>query len=274
MKSMYRYFHPIPFNAVRFVIASVTMLVMLRLTGENAAFDRQDWRRIFWLGFLGNTLYPFVFVLGLDRTKAGNAALLMALTPVFAFLIGVAMQREHFNFGVLAGITLSFGGATAIVLFGRNEFSFSGSWVGDLLMIAAAVFWAWQSVESTRLLPKYGPMRLTVFAMVAGTTMMVPLSTPWLLEQNWRGIPPIAWLGLAYSTLLSITYAYLVWAYAISAIGVAHTSVFNNVTPIIALLAGWLLLGEKPADAQIAGVVLVLVGVFLVRSRSATFIRQ
>jgi drug/metabolite transporter (DMT)-like permease len=268
MKSMYRYFHPIPFNAVRFVIASVTMLGMLRWNGESSHVDRQDWRRIFWLGFLGNTLYPFVFVLGLDRTKAGNAALLMALTPVFAFLIGVAMKRERFSFGVLTGITLSIGGATAIVFLGRNEFSFSGTSMGDLLMIAAAVCWAWQSVESTRLLPKYGPMRLTVFAMVTGTTMMLPLSTPWLLRQDWRGIPAIAWLGLAYSALLSITYAYFVWAYAINAIGVAHTSVFNNVTPIVALLAGWLLLGEKPALAQISGVVLVLVGVFLVRTRS------
>jgi drug/metabolite transporter (DMT)-like permease len=270
MKLMYRYFHPITFNALRFIICSVTMLTILKVRGENAVAERKDWPAIFWLGLLSNTIYPFVFVLGLNRTKAGNAALLMALTPIFAFLIGVATRKESFSRGVLMGIVLSFSGTAAIVLFGRSELSFSDSWVGDLLMIGAAVCWAWQSVESTRLLPKYGPIRLTVFAMLAGTTMLLPLSIPWLLNQDWQAIPISGWLGLAYSALLSITYAYLVWAYAINTIGVAHTSVFNNVTPIVALFAAWLLLAEKPAAAQFAGVILVLVGVFMVRSRKPT----
>lgn len=267
MKIMYRYFHPIAFNAVRFVIASLTMLILIKCRGESLRIDRKDVGRILWLGLLANTLYPFLFVLGLAKTTAGNAALLMALTPVFAFLIGVAMKRERFHPGILTGIVLSITGAAAIVAFGSTEFSLSGSWGGNLLMIGAAVCWGWQSAESTRLLPKYGAIRLTVSTMITGTTFMVPLSIPWLAAQNFRGIPPIAWLGLGYSALLSITYAYFVWAYALSKIGVAHTSVFNNVTPIIALLAGWFLLNEKPSPSQLAGVVLVLVGVFMVRSR-------
>lgn len=267
MKVMYRYFSPITFNAIRFVISSAAMVLTLKARGERALPDWKDTRRVIWLGFLGNTLYPFIFVLGLDRTKAGNAALLMALTPVFAFLIGVGMKKEQFSMGVLIGIILSLSGAAAIVLFGRSEVSFSESWQGDLLMIAAAIFWAWQSVESTRLLPKYGPIRLTVFAMTAGSAILVPLSIPWLASQDWRSVPLVGWLGLAYSALLSITYSYFIWAYAINAIGVAHTSVFNNVTPIVALFAGWLLLSEKPLPTQLAGVVLVLVGVFMVRSR-------
>ena len=192
------------------------------------------------------------------------------LSIAFAFLIGVAMKRERFGKGVLLGIILSFAGTSAIVVFGKSELSFNSSSVGDLLMIVAAVCWAWQSVESTRLLPKYGPVRLTIFAMLAGAAMTVPLSIPWLKSQDWQAIPWTGWLGLAYSALLSITYAYLVWAYAINAIGVAHTSVFNNVTPIVALLSGWLLLSERPSLEQFAGVVLVLVGVFMVRSRKPT----
>ena len=266
MKLMYRYFHPFTLNAIRFTIASIAMLLLLKVRGQSPRIDREDLRSVIWLGCLGNTLYPFIFVLGLDRTKAGNAALLMALTPIFAFLIGVAMKKERFSPGVMTGIVLSLTGVAAIVTLGSTEFSFS-SWRGDLLMIAAAALWGWQSAESTRLLPKYGPLRLTVSAMVAGTLIMVPFSIPWLTSQNFRGIPFVAWLGLGYSALLSITYAYFVWAYALSTIGVAHTAVFNNLTPIVALLAGWFLLAETPALPQFAGVVLVLAGVFIVRSR-------
>src|SRR5207253_5335331 len=124
---------------IRFTVASLTMLLLLRLRGESPLVDREDRRGAVWLGILANTIYPFFFVLGLDRTTAGNAALLMALTPVFAFLIGVVMKREHFSSGVLLGILLSISGAAAIVVLGSSTFSLGGSWVGDSLMIGAAV---------------------------------------------------------------------------------------------------------------------------------------
>ena len=170
------------------------------------------------------------------------------------------------------GIVVSFVGAAAIVIFGKSSVALTHAWTGDLLMISAAVCWGWQSAASTRLLPKYGSIRLTFFMMITGTAMVVPLSIPWLMRQAWADIPLVAWLGLAYSALLSITYGYFVWAHALKTIGVAHTSVFNNVTPIVALLAGWLMLGETPSRWQVTGVVLVLVGVFMVRSRKTPLV--
>ncbi len=267
MKVLYRHFHPIAFNALRFVLCSAALYLALRFRGERLNIDREDLPGVIWLGFLSNTLYQFFFVLGLDRTRAGNGALLMALSPVFAFLIGVAMKRERFSSDVLAGIILSLLGVAAIVLFGAAGLSFGSTWRGDLLMLGAAACWGSQSVQSIRFLPKYGALRLTVSTMIAGTAMMVPLSIPWLATQVWSGIEPKLWLGLGYSGLLSIAYCYLVWTYALSKIGVAHTSVFNNVTPIVALAGGWFLLGERPSMVQLAGVALVLVGVFIVRTR-------
>ena len=267
VKMTFRYFHPIAFNAVRFTVSSAAMFLVLKMRGEGLRIASHDIRRILWLGFIANAFYQFLFVLGLARTGAGNGALIMALSPVFAFLIGVAMGRERFSRGVLIGIIMSLAGVAAIVAFGSEGISFAGSWRGDLLMMAASICWGWQSAESTRLLGKYGPIRLTVATMIAGTAMMVPMSLPWIIAQPWPSIAPIAWLGLGYSALLSIAYGYFVWAHALNTIGVARTSVFNNLTPIVALLAGWLLLGENPVASQIAGVVLVLVGVFIVRSR-------
>ena len=267
VKMTFRYFHPIAFNAVRFTVSSAAMFLVLKMRGEGLRIASHDIRRILWLGFITNAFYQFLFVLGLARTGAGNGALIMSLSPVFAFLIGVAVGRERFSRGVLMGIIMSLAGVAAIVAFGSEGISFAGSWRGDLLMMAASLCWGWQSAESTRLLGKYGPIRLTVATMIAGTAMMVPMSLPWIIAQPWPSIAPIAWLGLGYSALLSIAYGYFVWAHALNTIGVARTSVFNNLTPIVALLAGWLLLGENPVASQIAGVVLVLVGVFIVRSR-------
>jgi len=267
MKLVYQSIHPIAFNAVRFVVASTAMILLLKLAGVSMRIEREDIPGVVWLGFVTNTVYQFLFVLGLYRTKAGNAGLLMALAPIFAYVIGVFMKRERFSPGVLTGIVVSLIGVFAIVYLGSAEIAFGANLAGDFMIIAAAFCWGWYSAASTRWLPKYGPLRLTVLSMISGTAVLLPLSTPWLLRQNWSGIGRTAWLGVGYSALLSIVYSYFIWAHALNTIGVAHTAVFSNVTPIVALIAGWVMLGERPLAAQLVGVVLVLTGVFMVRSR-------
>jgi drug/metabolite transporter (DMT)-like permease len=49
---------------------------------------------------------------------------------------------------------------------------------------------------------------------------------------------------------------------------------YSNLTPIIALMGGWLILGEQPALAQFAGVVLILSGIFIVRSMKPVLFLQ
>jgi drug/metabolite transporter (DMT)-like permease len=217
-----------------------------------------------------NTLYQFLFALGLQRTKAGNAGLILALVPIFAFLIAVFTKRESFRRGVVAGIFLSLIGVTAIIGFSSSGVSLNGTWRGDLMLLGAAWLWGWYTARSTPLLMKYGSVAMTAWSLFSGTALLVPLSVPWLLKQDWADIEPAAWAALVYSGLLSIVYAYCVWAYALVKVGATHTSMFSNVTPIIALFGGWLLLGEQPSPAQLIGVALVLTGVFMVRSRKTS----
>jgi O-acetylserine/cysteine efflux transporter len=74
------------------------------------------------------------------------------------------------------------------------------------------------------------------------------------------------WLGIGYASFLSIVYGYFAWSYALGRVGVARTAVYSNLTPIVALAAGWAMLGERPVAPQLAGVLLILTGVFLVRA--------
>jgi len=266
VKAIYADFHPLAFNALRFAVATAAMVMLLRLRGDSFQVDPADRMGIFGLALLANTMYQFLFVIGLASTKAGNAGLLMALTPIFAYLIGVFGKREQFSPSVLAGIVVSLTGVAVIILSGSSEVSFGETWKGDLLLMGAAFCWGWYSGASTRLLAKYGALRLTVLTMIPGTIMMVPFSMPWMVRQSWTTISAKAWAGFAYSTFLAIVYSYFVWAYALSRIGVARTAVFSNLTPIVALLGAWLLLGEVPTKIQMLGVLCVLSGVFVVRN--------
>lgn len=265
MKSMYAYFDPYAFTSARFVVATATLLFILKFLKLPLSVDLADIPAITGLGMLANTIYQMFFNAGLAHTKAGNAALLGAAAPIFAYLIGILLKRERYRHRVLVGIMLSFAGAGIIVLFGADEIKLGANWRGDLMIIISAFCWGWYTGAAARLAVKYGALRLTAWMMLTGTLLMIPLFLPSVLRQDWLSVPLLGWAGYAYSTFLSIVYSYLIWSFSLGRIGVSSTAVYSNLTPMVALLGGWLILGEKPAVSQFAGIVLILGGVFLVR---------
>jgi len=267
MKGLYQYFHPLAFAALRFILALSALTVILKLVGHPLSIERRDLPAITVLGIISNTIYQIIFVLGLDHTKAGNASLIMAATPIFAYLTGLVLRRERFSNRVLIGIFLSMAGVFAIVVFGTGEIAFGANWHGDLMIVAAALCWGWYSGSTVRLVAKYGAMRLTFWLMLTGTLFLVPPLVPFMARQDWLAIPAAGWWSFAYSTLFAIVYCYLAWSYAIKNVGAARTAIYANVIPVTALLSSWFLLGEELVSAQLLGTVLILTGVFIVRAQ-------
>jgi drug/metabolite transporter (DMT)-like permease len=271
MKRMYEFFDPYAFTFLRFIIASIVLLGILKLRRLPLRIELSDVPAITGLGMLANTIYQLLFVTGLAHTKAGNAALLGAPAPIFAYLTGVLLKRESYSHRVLAGILLSFSGVGLIVLFGTKEISLGANWQGDLMILTSALCWGWYTGAAARLANKYGALRLTVWLMLTGTVLMIlPFSAP-LLRQSWSAIPIVGWLGFGYSTFLSIIYSYLIWSFALKQVGVSRTAVYSNLTPMIAMLGGWFLLDEQPVIAQLVGVTLILSGIFIVRAKKPVF---
>lgn len=267
MKDLYTWFDPFAFAILRFAVAVTTLSVVLKVRGVDLTVERRDILPLTGLGFLSNTVYQIVFAIGLANTKAGNAGLLMASPPIFAYLTGLWFKREYFSRRVLTGILLSSAGVAVIVLFGTKEVALGANWKGDACILAAALLWGWYTGSSARLIMKYGALRVTYWLMLTGTLLLLPPLFPALIHQDWQAIPLRGWAYFCYSTFLSIVYCYLVWSYALQHVGISRTAIYSNVTPVIALLGGWILLGERPVMAQMSGIVLILAGVFLVRSR-------
>jgi drug/metabolite transporter (DMT)-like permease len=75
----------------------------------------------------------------------------------------------------------------------------------------------------------------------------------------------MAWGGVAYSGVLAIGLAYLLWYGGVQRIGNARTAAYSNLTPIVALLVAWAWLGETPTFMQVGGAGVVLGGLSLAR---------
>lgn len=256
---------PLSFNALRFTLASLVMLIAALLTRKGFKLAPGDGRRLFLLGLLGNTCYQSLFITGMSHTRAGNAALILATTPLFTAILGRIRKHEYFTGRGVAGLLLAFAGIVTIVVSGRGEVSLGETVLGDGLLLASTVCWSLYTVGSKHLVHKYGSMKATTIMMASGTPFLLLVCAPSLLRQDWSRVRPVAWAGVVYSGLFAIALAYLIWSYGVRKIGSTRTAIYSNITPIVALLVAWPALGESPTLGQLTGAVVILVGVYLVR---------
>jgi drug/metabolite transporter (DMT)-like permease len=141
-----------------------------------------------------------------------------------------------------------------------------GALVGNLILLAACFAWALYTVGARPLVERYGSVPTTVWTLWIGAVGLMAAGTPALARQDWAAVRPAAWGGLAFSATFAISLAYLIWYRGVERIGNTRTAIFSNLTPIVALFAGAVLLGERPSLAALVGVGLTLGGVMVVRS--------
>jgi drug/metabolite transporter (DMT)-like permease len=82
---------------------------------------------------------------------------------------------------------------------------------------------------------------------------------------EWAAVPSTAWAALGYATLLSLVVAYMLWNRSVQAVGGTRTAIYMCLTPLVAAVGAWALLGERPHPLQGVGAVLIVAGVILTR---------
>jgi drug/metabolite transporter (DMT)-like permease len=145
-----------------------------------------------------------------------------------------------------------------------------GDTIGDILILAAAICWAFYTVGSKSLLGRLGPLRLSAYTMTLGSLFYIPFGIPSLLHVRFEQVPWTAWLGTAYSFVFALSAAYFFWYYAVSRVGATRTAVYSNLTPVAGLAIAWLTLGENVSARQILGAAVILASVYLVRQSRIT----
>jgi drug/metabolite transporter (DMT)-like permease len=254
---------PLAFNGLRHVLAAAFMAVVLMIRGGIDLPARSDLGRVVALGIVGNVVYQVAFIFGLDHTRAGNAGLMRALVPIFLLLVGRRGDGAH-GLAWIGAILSVFG----VALVSGSSLTIEGAdtLVGDVVLIGAAAVWAIYTVGAQPLIDRYGPIQTTAWTLWVGSIGLFFIGLPGLLAQDWGDVGAAAWAGILYSSILSIGVAYLLWYWGVQRLGGAHTAIFSNLTPIVALAAGAIWLGEEITRYSLIGAALVIGGVLLVRT--------
>lgn len=260
---------PIAFTALRFAVASLVLLPLLRsLTPAERAVSQDDRWKIAGLGLIGNTLYQIFFITALANTLPTNAALILATPPIFIALIGAIFKLERLTWLVWLGILLSFGGITLVILGSAPADASSSAanpLLGDLLALGAAIMWALYTLLAAPVLKRHPPIKLTALSVAIGAVPLLVIATPSFLTTDWASVGLNAWLGVLYCGGLAIALGYVMWNRAVQQVGAARTAVYSNLTPVLVALIAWLVRGDPLTMYHVVGAVIILTGIALTR---------
>ncbi len=264
MKGAFSYLSPLAFTAVRFTVSSLLLYGLLRWRmGTVNIPPGLGWRMI-WLGVLGNTLYQVAFTFSLLWGTATNSALILSTIPAMVTLLAGIRRIEPVTPRMWAGTAVATTGVLLVIAAGGVEFS-AGTLRGDACAVAATLCWAIYTLGLRRIPPTVPPLQTTALTTFTGTPGLIAIGAGEMLAVDWLRVPAPAWGGLAYSSVLSLIVAYLIWNTSVQRVGSSRTAIYMCVTPLVAAVVAWLTLGERLVPLQGAGAVLIVTGVLLTR---------
>jgi drug/metabolite transporter (DMT)-like permease len=258
---------PLAFNAIRFTIGSAMLWLLLQRLEPGGDTPRELWGRLVLLGIIGNTVYQVCFTLGLARTTATNTSLILSAMPTVLTVSAGVLGLERIASRQRWALALATLGVVTVIA-ARGISPAAGDWVGDLLILGGVACWTGYTLGLRRLAGRLSALRVTAVTMLTGTPGLVLLGVPSLLGVRWSAVGATAWVGLAYSTLLSLVAAYIMWSRAVQRLGPSRAALFTCITPLIATLVAMAVLGERPTLAHLLGGGLIIGGVVLGNVRS------
>jgi drug/metabolite transporter (DMT)-like permease len=260
---------PVGFTMLRYGLASIALLVILRWYEGSVSLPRPDVARILVLGGLGFGLYQILWTTGLLSIPAGDSALIIASTPVLVAVLAVVIGADTLTPAKFAGSALSFLGVVVVIAAGVG-ISLSGSALGSLLTLAAAACWASYTAFATPVLRRHSPLVLTTWATIGGTIVLIPpgvaqLAAPGALgpEQAERFVPIV--LAIAYSGVLAAAAANVVVFNGVRLLGPTRVITLQSFVPAMAVILAFLFLREPIRPAQVVGGLIIVLGVALTR---------
>ena len=203
----------------------------------------------------------------IQLTSVANATLLANLASIFVTLAAWTFLRQRPTRMFLAGLAAALFGV-ALLVHASLAFSSTGL-VGDALGVVTAMFYAGYLLAVKGLRDRG---ETTLYLMAVTTTVTAVLLLPVALAAGEPMVPRSAsgWWILIGLALISHAAGQGLIAYALAHLPAAFSSVSLLFQPVMAALFAWLLLAEPLARLQIAGGVIVLVGIYLARRGSST----
>ncbi|MET8990688.1 DMT family transporter [Nonomuraea wenchangensis] len=254
-------FSPYMIVLIRTALAAAVLAVFLRTRRRRLPSSRRELLHLLVLGAF-NIALPFTLLTAAqEHVSSSTTVVLSATTPVFVFLMAVlAARTERFDALRLGGMVVAFAGIG--LLSGPGQADGEGNWQWQLVVVTSSMIFACGNVYTKRFLSQLAPSVIACGQFAAGALVLLPVTaaTGHLTVDRPGPLPILALLELG---LLGSAAGYLLYFRFIMLWGSTAASVNTYFQPIVGLLLGVLVLGERMAGAQWAALGVTLLGLLL-----------
>jgi drug/metabolite transporter (DMT)-like permease len=205
-------------------------------------------------------------ILGQRYVASGLAALLIASVPIYVAVLR-ALTGDRPRPATLVGVLVGAAGLALLVAVGPSAGSggVAGTrWWAPLLVLLAGLGWATGTFATTRLPVPANPFALAAVQMLVGGVILVGLG--WVRGErlDLARVVPVSWWAWIYMAVLVSLGAFSAYAYALATLPVSTVATYAYVNPVIAVVLGVVLAGERFSLLQLVGGAVVLLAVVLV----------
>ena len=250
-------FTPEHLAVFRFLFASAAMLLYAPWAKVRLP-HLKDIPSLFLHGFLGHTAFSLAINHGESLISAGSTSFIIATVPVFATVLAVFALKEKVSPRTYAGLFISMVGI-GIISFGEGGGINLN--IGAFFVLLAAISDSIYIILQKPFFKRYTAYEYTTYTMVTGTILLC-VYLPGLPEEvataSWHSIGATIHLGI-FGTAIP----YALWTYGVSKADVSKIVMSQYTIPVMALVVGYLWLGEVPPLLAIFGGGIALAGAVL-----------
>ncbi len=251
----------------RIVIAYLCVLVVCpRPFFSNSWLDEL---KFLLCGICGGSIYFIAENTSLNYTLVTNVSLIVTTSPIItAVLIGLVYRTERPTRGFMLGSIIAFLGVACVIF--NSSFVVKLNPIGDLLALLAAFCWAIYSILLRPLNAIYGVWFITRKTFFYGVLTSLPFLAiePSLVPLD-RLLSFEVLGNLIFLAIVCSCLSYLLWSIAIKKLGVIKTGNYLYISPIVTLVASYIVLNEKVSAVGYIGCSLIMLGVVLSEKLSA-----
>ena len=261
-----RGFAPVEVTFGRLALGAIVLLPIVLLRREPLPRSGRLWAKIAVAALFANALPYFLFALAERTVDSSTAGILNATTPLWTMLLAIAVRHQQvFRARQAAGLLVGFGGATLI--FSPWHATSSLVSAGGLECLAASVSYAVSYIYMDRYLARRGinPIALAACQLLAAAIWLAVTLAVTGVRVPHAGAVELT--GLVILGVIGTGVAYVLNYQIIASEGAAIASTVTYLLPVVAIVLGVLILGERITVAAVAGTALVLLGVALTRRR-------
>lgn len=252
---------PLWIVAARTVVGGGVLLVVLTARGRRLPNNWRFWRQVLVIGSVNNALPWTAIAWAQQSLPSGLTALLMALVPMSTLLVSAAIGAERLTRLRVAGLLVAMVGVGLIVGGDVDE---PGRLLAVGTVMSATLLYAFGTVYAKRRLSgAWPPLVIATGQVLAASAVSLPLALviggrPLLADLELPVVAAVVALGA-----LGTGLAFVLFYTLIERVGATNATLTTYLIPVVAVIAGVVVLGESIRVASLVGGATIVVGIWL-----------